>query len=507
MKGAPLLDRLIPHAVRLADLRVSELVRDPRRLAVSSLRVGPLYANFARQRLDAEAVAALLDLAQERGVEGAIADLFDGAPVNRSEGRPALHTALRGCFSETETVRRAHRLATATRERMAALIAELESSDITDIVNVGIGGSDLGPRLARDALRDHDTGRFRIHFLSNVDGNAAMHLLRDLDPRRTAAVLVSKSFGTQETLLNGKVLREFLGSSERLYAVSARPDAAAAHFGIAEERVLPIWDWVGGRYSLWSAVGFVIAAAIGIDNFEKMLKGAALMDEHVRHASLRDNLAVRHGLAAVWNRNALGLDSHAVLAYDDRLARLPAYLQQLMMESLGKSVRQDGSRVDAGTGAVIWGGAGTDVQHSFFQSLHQGTDTVSMDLIGVVRAPNAIAEQRTHLLSNLLAQAEAFANGADDADPHKVYPGNRPSTLLLLDELTPEAFGSLIALYEHSVYVQATLWGINPFDQWGVELGKRVAASLQPALDGSDADARVQDPVTRMLIEEIRSRR
>ncbi|MEZ5544025.1 MAG: glucose-6-phosphate isomerase [Lysobacteraceae bacterium] len=506
MKGPQLLDRLIPHAIRLADQRIADLVTDPRRLAVSSLRVGPLYANFARQRLDADAVAALLELAQERGVQNAIADLFDGVPVNRSENRPALHTALRGCFSEREGARAAHQLAQATRERMGKLISELAASNVTDIVNVGIGGSDLGPRLALEALRDHDTGRFRIHFLSNADGNAAAYVLRQLDPQRTAAVIVSKSFGTQETALNGRALLQFLGSGERLYAVSAKPELAQQQFGIDPVRVLPMWDWVGGRYSLWSSVGFVIAAAVGMGNFERLLQGAALMDEHVRHAPLRGNLAIRHGLAAVWNRNAFSYDSHAVLAYDDRLARLPAYLQQLMMESLGKSVRQDGTPVEVGTGPVIWGGAGTDVQHSFCQSLHQGTDAVPLDLVGVVRAPNAVSEQRAPLFSNLLAQAEAFANGASNSDPHKVYPGNRPSTLLLLDELTPEAFGALLALYEHSVFVQATIWGINPFDQWGVELGKRIAVSLQPAVEGANPPESVVDPVTRMLLEEIRAR-
>lgn len=506
MKGTRLLDRLIPHAIRLGDQRIADLVSDPRRLAVSAVRVGPLYVNFARQRLDSDAVTALLELAAGCGVERAIVDLFDGVAVNRSENRPALHTALRSCLSEQESARAAHQLGQAMRKRMGALISDLAASDVTDIVNVGIGGSDLGPRLALDALRNHHTGRFRIHFLSNADGNAAAHLLRQLDPAHTAAVIVSKSFGTQETHLNGLALRQFLGSGERLYAVSARPELAQQQFGIDASRVLPMWDWVGGRYSLWSCVGFVVAAAIGMDNFERMLQGAALMDEHVRQTSLRENLAIRHGLAAVWNRNAFGYDSHAVLAYDDRLARLPAYLQQLMMESLGKSVRQDGSPVEYGTGAVIWGGAGTDVQHSFFQSLHQGTDTVPMDLVGVVRAPGAIPEQRTPLFSNLLAQAEAFANGACNADPHKAYPGNRPSTLLLLDELTPEAFGVLLALYEHSVFVQATIWGINPFDQWGVELGKRIATDLQPILDGALPIERVADPVTRQLLEEIHSR-
>jgi glucose-6-phosphate isomerase len=318
-------------------------------------------------------------------------------------------------------------------------------------------------------------------------------------------VLVSKSFGTQETLLNGTLLRAWLGDDARLFAVTANPQRAAA-FGVDPARVLPMWDWVGGRYSLWSAVGFTLALAIGMDRFEALLAGAAEMDAHALDAAPERNLPLRHALTAVWNRNALGLDAHAVVPYDERLALLPAYLQQLVMESLGKSARRDGSPVAVPTVPVWWGGAGTAVQHSFFQALHQGTDTVPLDFIGVARPAHAHAGSHDVLLAHLLAQMEALANGEDHADPQRRYPGNRPSTLLLLDELTPRSLGALLALFEHSVYFQSVLWDINAFDQWGVELGKRVADKLLPAVAAGEAGS-VADPVSRELLATIAGKR
>ena len=298
------------------------------------------------------------------------------------------------------------------------------------------------------------------------------------------------------------MVREWLQDDSRVYAVSANVPRAAA-FGIDESRILPMWDWVGGRYSLWSAVGFPIALAIGMDGFERLLAGAADMDAHVLATPLRDNMAVWHALTAIWNRNAMHAGSQAVLPYDERLRLLPNYLQQLVMESLGKSARLDGAALGGHTVPVWWGGAGTDTQHSFFQALHQGTQIVPADFIGVIRADHAHANNHTALLANLLAQTEAFANGQASDDPHRAYAGNRPSTLLLLDALTPDSLGALIALYEHSVYLQSVLWGINAFDQFGVELGKQVANKLLPALQG---DAEADDPVTRALLAEIRGR-
>ena len=498
------LDALQSHAARLRGTPLRELLaQDPQRARQHALRSGPLYLNFARQSYDSAALSALLAQAQAVDLADAFRRLFDGEQVNVTEGRAALHTALRGQNSDAVIAREAFASASAVRQRMAALIAQLEASDVTDIVSVGIGGSDLGPRLVADALRDPLPGRFRVHFLSNVDGAAAQRTLAPLDPARTAAILISKTFSTQETLLNGGILRDWLGGSERLYAVSANPERAASAFDIAAERVLPMWDWVGGRYSLWSAVGLPIALAIGFDRFEGLLEGAARFDTHALDAPLADNIAVRHALTAVWNRNVLGHAAQGVMTYDQRLALLPAYLQQLVMESLGKSVRLDGSPVGVDTVPVWWGGAGTDVQHSFFQGLHQGTQVVPLDFVGTVRNDDPYAENHLALMSNLLAQSEALANGQASEDPHRSYAGGRPSTMILLDSLTPESLGGLIAMYEHSVYAQSVLWGINAFDQFGVELGKQLANGLLPALKG---ETQAKDPVTHALLAELKAR-
>jgi len=490
------------HAQRLSTTAVSRLVQDDAQRARSmALRVGPLYANFARQRYDAQALDALFALAERVDLAGAMRRLLDGATVNVTEGRAALHTALRGDSSDAPLARECASLAREARARMAGIIESLAAGEVTDIVSVGIGGSDLGPRLVADALA-LPGARFRVHFLSNVDGNAAQRVLAGLDPARTAAILISKTFSTQETLLNGRIVRDWLGDDSRVFGVSANVERAAA-FGIAAERILPMWDWVGGRYSLWSAVGFPIALAIGMDRFEELLAGAAAMDGHAATAAPRDNLAVWHALTALWNRNALGLATQAVLPYDERLKLLPNYLQQLVMESLGKSARLDGAALEVDTVPVWWGGPGTDTQHSFFQALHQGTQVVPADFIGVVRSEDGHADNHRALLANLLAQTEALANGQASGDAHRAYAGNRPSTLILLDALTPHSLGALIALYEHSVYMQSVAWGINAFDQFGVELGKQLASRLLPALEGR---GQADDPVTRALLDEIAAR-
>lgn len=494
------------HAARLRETSIRSLAASDPARASDALRVGPLYANFARQHHDAEALDALFALAEDAGFAQAMHRLVDGETVNVTEGRAALHTALRGEVSAAPTARECAALARDARNGMRALVDALSASDVTDIVSVGIGGSDLGPRLVVDALA-LPGARFRVHFLSNVDGNAARRTLAGLDPAKTAAILISKTFGTQETLLNGGIVREWLGNHAfldggRVYGVSSNVDRAAA-FGIAPERILPMWDWVGGRYSLWSAVGFPIALGIGMDRFEQLLAGAAELDLHVVEAAPRENLAFRHALTSIWNRNGLGLATQAVLPYDERLKLLPNYLQQLVMESLGKSARLDGAPLQADTVPVWWGGPGTDTQHSFFQALHQGTQVVPADFIGVVDSEDGHAENHRALLANLLAQTEALANGQASDDPHRAYAGNRPSTLILLDALTPRSLGMLVALYEHSVYLQSVAWGINAFDQFGVELGKQLASKLLPALSG---EAQADDPVTRALLAEIAAR-
>ncbi len=504
MSGTPQFRMLDSHAERLRGTSLPALLADdPDRARDFSLRAGGLYTNFARQFYDRDAWGALLALGEARRLPEAFRHLFDGGIVNVTEGRAALHTALRGDHSAATAAREAFAAGSEVRGRMESLIAQLRASGVTDVVSIGIGGSDLGPRMVAEALRDPLPGRFRVHFVSNVDGAALQRTLAPLDPAHTAGILISKTFGTQETLLNGAILRDWLGGSERLYAVSANPQRAADTFDIAPERVLPMWDWVGGRYSLWSAVGFPIALEIGFDRFQALLAGAADFDAHVLRSPLTDNIAVRHALTAVWNRNALGHAAHGVMVYDQRLALLPDYLQQLVMESLGKSVRLDGSPVGVDTVPVWWGGAGTDVQHSFFQALHQGTGIVPLDFVGTLRSDNPYAGNHAALLSNLLAQSEALANGQSSDDPHRRYAGSRPGTMILLDALTPQSLGALIAMYEHSVYAQSVLWGINAFDQFGVELGKQLASGLLPALEGK---AEADDPVTRVLLGEIRAR-
>ncbi len=496
------LKHLESHGARLVGQSLQQLMSvDAGRSTHMALRVDGLYANFARQHVDAEALAALLSVAQASGMGAAIRDLLHGESVNRSEGRPALHSALRTVFDAPLASKAATEAASA-RRLMAEMAATLRASGVTDIINIGIGGSDLGPRLALDALKDFGDGRFAIHFLSNVDAHAATRLLGTLDPSKTAAILVSKSFGTQETLLNGQLVRDWLGGGERLYAVSANVAKAEA-FGIDSSRVLPMWDWVGGRYSLWSTVGFSVLLALGEDGFTQMLAGAEAMDRHFLDAPAESNLPLMHALFAVWNRNIEGHAAQAILPYDERLRLLPAYLQQLVMESLGKRVDHEGNAIAHATVPVLWGGTGTDSQHSFFQALHQGTQVVPADFIGVIQPDHLHGDQHRVLLAHLLAQSEALANGDAGATPRQHSPGDRPSTMILLDRLTPRSFGTLLALYEHSVYAQSVIWGINAFDQFGVELGKTLAAVLLPVLEGR---AQAQDPVSAALAAEIHAR-
>lgn len=503
MQSPDWLDALAPHAVRLSEANLAELIRgDPARAQDFALRVGPLYLSQARQRQDAAAREALFALGRKADFPAALRALFDGEMVNVSEARPALHTALRSDLGRSPIAEEARRAALDAAQRMEVVAGALEqASQITDVVNIGIGGSDLGPRLVVDALRHQSTGRFRLHFIANVDGAAAQALLPTLDPKRSAAVLVSKSFATQETLLNGAILRDWMGGSERLYAVSANVDKAEA-FGVAPERVLPMFDWVGGRYSLWSAVGLLPRLALGKAGFAALLAGAAAMDAHVLEAPVERNLAAWQALSWVFNRDALGYDSLAVVPYDQRLALLPEFLQQLVMESLGKSVDSTGQRVRRPTVPVLWGGVGSSVQHSFFQALHQGTDTVPMEFIGVRQPDHPHLANHHALLANLLAQAEALANGQTHEDPQRAYAGGRPSSMILLDRLDADSLGRLLALYEHAVYLTARVWGINAFDQFGVELGKRIADGLLAAI--SDASVAVEDPVTRALLGELR---
>ena len=495
------LNLLSAHAARLSGVSLEALSREPARAERMRAAGAGIELHYGRQRLDGAGLDALFSEARRLALKQRLHHLFAGSIVNPTEGRPALHTALRSDLVDEVTAKAARAEVQATLERMERLSAALEGSSVTDVISVGIGGSDLGPRLVVDALSAEARSRFRVHFLANVDGHAAARLLPALDPSRTAVVLVSKSFGTQETLLNGQLLRAWLRDDTRLYAVTANL-ARAADFGVATERVLPMWDWVGGRYSLWSAVGWSIRLALGRAGFDDLREGAAEMDAHALEAPLEANLPALHALLAVWNRSGLGLATQAVLPYDQRLALLPDFLQQLVMESLGKRVRLDGSELGQHSVPVVWGGVGTNSQHSFFQALHQGSQIVPSDFIGVLQPDHGFEDSHRALLSNLLAQCEALARGQDSEDPHRHYPGGRPSSLILLQRLDARSLGALLALYEHSVYLQSVLWGINAFDQWGVELGKQLANQLLPALTGEQPAG---DPLTQALLKRIRS--
>lgn len=533
------LDLLAREAARLQPQHLRNLLAEPQRFERFSRRAGPVLLDFSRQKIDEPALQALGAIAQACGWQERRDSMFRGEVLNRSEQRQVLHTALRSCESRLSSpapVAVVGEIA-ATLKRMGELVDALERGDasgfgippgITDVVNVGIGGSDLGPRLAVEALASYGSGRFACHFLPNVDGHETAALMRRLDPRRTLVLLVSKSFTTQETLLNGAVLRQWIAqayvddphrAAAHFVAVSANVEAAQA-FGIPAQRVLPMWDFVGGRYSVWSAVGLVLALAVGMPNFRAFLRGAALMDDHFRVADWRDNLPVLLALIGIWNRNGLGCATHGVIPYLDGLAELPAFLQQLEMESLGKRVDANGESLRQATVPVVWGSVGTNAQHAFFQALHQGCDVVPLDLVGAVRPAHALKDNHDALLANLLAQGAALALGKTEQDAlaeamsgdeaerrvlaaQRTFPGDRPSSTVLLDALTPESLGALIALYEHKVLVQALLWDINAFDQWGVELGKVLAKSILPALNGGPVPASF-DASTRGLIAAVR---
>ncbi|HSG64275.1 MAG TPA: glucose-6-phosphate isomerase, partial [Gammaproteobacteria bacterium] len=365
---------------------------------------------------------------------------------------------------------------------------------ITDVVNIGIGGSDLGLVMGTQALAEHVKPGLGLHFVSNVDGVQLAHTLNRVDPRRTLFVVCSKTFTTLETLENARAARAWLvahggeGAVAAQFVAVSTNHAAMDGFGIAADRRLAMWDWVGGRYSMWSAVGLTLALAVGRRNFAAFLDGARGMDEHFEHAPLRENLPVLMALIGIWNRNFLGAPSHAVLPYDYHLNRFPAYLQQLEMESNGKSVRRNGEPVECATCPIVWGEPGNNAQHAFYQLLHQGTERVSLDFILPARSGVGRQPQQDLAIANALAQALALAEGRPADDPHRAYAGNRPSTLILFERLDPRTLGRLIALYEHKVYVQGVIWDINSFDQWGVELGKELASTLTvPVSEGGGA--------------------
>jgi len=516
--------QLADHRRDIAGQHLRELfARDAGRFGRFSLALDGVLLDYSKQLVTAETLRLLGALARECGVEAAIRDMFAGRRVNATENRAALHVALRAAAPVTLDGRDVTKEVRDTLAAMRRFSAGVQAGRIkgaggrafTDVVNIGIGGSDLGPRLACEALAPWLKARPRPHFVSNVDGAALASVLAPLDPRTTLLVIASKTFTTQETLQNAKSARAWLaralggkGAAGHLCAVTA-DRARAAAFGVAPDRVFPMWDWVGGRYSLWSAVGLPLALAAGMKVFEELLAGARAMDEHFRSAPLERNLPVTLALLEVWNATFRGVPARAVVPYDERLRLLPAYLQQLEMESNGKHVTRDGLGVDYPTTPLTWGGAGTDAQHAWFQWLHQGTQPVAADFIACRRARHRLRGHHEILLAHFLAQTAALAFGTAGMDaaalpPHRAFEGNRPTTSIVLDELSPRAFGGLLALYEHKTYVASVIWDINAFDQWGVELGKELAGRFLPALEGGAAGG--LDGSTRGLIDYLRKR-
>ena len=478
---------------------------DDKRFESLSQQAPNVFADLSKNRLDAATQALLIDLARQSGVEAHRDAMFAGEKINNAESRAVMHWLLRKAEKSelsTDTNADLHadlKLVHQTLTPMLAYAEQIRADEqITDIVNIGIGGSDLGPLMAVLALDSFATTGKHLHFVSNVDGHELAAVLKNLKAENTLFLVASKTFTTIETMTNAlsakawfeanyvdksNLLTANKGISRHFAALTTNVDAANA-FGIST--TFGFWDWVGGRYSLWSAIGLPIVIAIGAQGFKDMLAGASAMDEHFRTAPLEANLPVKLGLLDVWYRNFHGFTSRCVAPYHSALKRLPAYLQQLEMESNGKQVDANGQALPFSTSAVVWGEPGTNGQHAFFQMLHQGTDVVPVEFIAVKNARHSLPGHQQRLLANAVAQAQALMMGKADAGGHKNFPGNRPSTTMLLEDLTPASFGALIALYEHRVFVAGSVWGINSFDQWGVELGKVLAVDIEKRMTSGD---------------------
>ncbi len=500
------------EAARLRSARLLDLfANDPARVEALTFEAPHLKADFSKQRIDGAALSAINALAGAADFDGWRSKLFSGDLVNTTEGRAAKHWLVRAGKPPAEVQD--------VRDRMTAFARRIRP-EINAIVHLGIGGSDLGPRLLMDALRSFQNKSVDVRFAANVDGADVADSIEGLDPKRTLLIVVSKTFTTQETLANADFVRAW--GPAHLAAATAAPEKAVA-WGVPAENVFGFWDWVGGRYSLWSSVSLVCAVALQNEAFARVLGGAAEMDDHFRDAPFAQNLPAISAAVQMWNREALGHGSYAAIPYAERLRLLPSWLQQLEMESNGKGVTRDGIALERSASAVTWGAAGTNAQHSFFQQLHQGLDEVPVEFIvnaGPQEGPpshrakvfaNALAQARALMVGKSAAQAKAemIAKGASEAEatrlaPHRAFTGNRASTMMAIDALSPEALGALLAFYEHRTFAQAVLSGVNPFDQWGVELGKEMANALLPALEGGIAPADL-DPSTAAWLRQLRT--
>ena len=508
------------QADNIDDVKIVELfAADPVRAENFSVSAGELLLDFSKNLVSDAVWSQLQALAKQSPLEAHREAMFSGEPINSTENRAVLHASLRSEAEDAKSDEERQRIAQVKTQLQAVKKASdkiragqwLGSTGkaITDVVNIGIGGSDLGPKLACAALEEFSHPDISLHFISNVDGAEILTTLSKLDPETTMVALASKTFTTQETLLNAKTainwFEQTLGlknaqTTTHFVGLTAAPDSAAA-YGIPSDQILEFAEWVGGRYSLWSSIGLSIAISIGFEQFEQMLLGARDMDLHFQQAPLAENMPVIMALLGIWYSNFLNVESTAVIPYCERLLLLPSYLQQLDMESNGKSTSLNGEAVDYETGPILWGQTGTNGQHAFFQLLHQGTRTVPVDFIATTADNLSNAEHHRVLLGNMLAQSSALMTGqqAPEGQQHRHYPGNKPSNTLLLNQLSPKNFGALIALYEHKVFVQGSIWNINSFDQWGVELGKKMANELL----GENADNAEFDASTKALFAYI----
>jgi len=524
---------LVEHHAEVGALHLRELFADDagrgERLAVEACG---LYLDYSKNRVTDETLALLASLAGACGLDERRAAMFRGDVVNRTEKRAVLHVALRAPADTTLVVDGRDVIADVhdVLDRMIAFADAVRSGRwlghdgrrIRNVVNIGIGGSDLGPVMACEALRHYGRRDLRMRFVSNVDGTDLVEATHDLDAAETLFIVCSKTFTTLETLTNARAARDWVigqldseAAVARHFVAVSTNAAAVTEFGIAAENMFGFWDWVGGRYSMESAIGLSTLIAVGERNFRELLAGSHEMDEHFRSAPVAQNLPALLGLLSIWNNDFLGAATHAVLPYDQYLHRLPAYLQQLSMESNGKHVDQNGDAVGVETAPILWGEPGTNGQHSFYQLIHQGTRLVPCDFIGFCRPLNPLGHQHDLLMSNLFAQTEALAFGktaaevaaegtADELVAHRVFAGNRPTNTLLGEQLTPRTLGALVALYEHSVFVQGVVWNIDSFDQWGVELGKVLAQRVAPELQSDDEPTLGHDSSTNALIRRYR---
>jgi glucose-6-phosphate isomerase len=510
------------HAGELRETHLRNLfAQDSQRGERLTLEAEGIFLDYSKNRIDDETLRLLLELATERGVAERRDAMFAGERINVTEDRAVLHVALRAprdAVIEVDgenVVPKVHEVL----DRMAKFADRIRDGDwrghtgqpIRNLVNIGIGGSDLGPVMAYEALRHYSQRDLTFRFVSNVDGTDIAEATRDLDPQETMFIVSSKTFTTLETITNATAAREWLlaalgdesAVARHFVAVSTNADEVSK-FGIDTDNMFGFWDWVGGRYSMDSAIGLSTMIAIGPKNFRRMLAGFHSMDEHFRGAPFERNLPVLIGLLTVWYTEFFGAETVAVLPYDQYLKRFPAYLQQLTMESNGKSVTLDGTRVDYETGPIYWGEPGTNGQHSFYQLIHQGTRLIPCDFIGFMHTLNPVGDHHDLLMANVFAQTEALAFGKDADEPYRVFDGNRPSNTILADRLDPETLGKLVALYEHSVFVQGAIWGVNSFDQWGVELGKVLAKRIAAELDPAAEPGLTHDSSTNALIRRYR---